>query len=65
MSTFSPTFSANPVYDTVTTVTNVSAGTIVLNGVTTNTYSTPITASGEFLGLDVNGSRKYIKIFRS
>jgi hypothetical protein len=65
MSTFSPTFSANPVYDTVTTVTNVSAGIIILNGVTTNTYSNPITASGEFLGLDVNGVRKYIKIFRN
>lgn len=65
MSTFSPTFSANSVYDTVTTVTNVSAGIIILNGVVTNTYSTPLTADGEFLGLDVNGSRKYIKIFKS
>jgi hypothetical protein len=65
MSTFSPTFSANQVYNTVTSITNVSAGTIVLNEITTNTYSNPITASGEFLGLNLNGVQKYIKIFRN
>jgi hypothetical protein len=64
MSTFSPTYSANPIYDTITSLTNVTAGKIVLNGVTTNTYSNPITASGDFLGLSINGVRKYIKIYK-
>lgn len=64
MSTFSPIFSANSVFDTVKTVSNLSAGKIVLKEVITNTYIDPITATGQFLGLDINGSRKYIKIYK-
>lgn len=64
MSTFSPTFSANSVFDTVTSLTNVTAGKIVFNGVTANTYTDPLVSDGDFLGLNVNGVRKYIKIYK-
>jgi hypothetical protein len=65
MSTFSPTYSANPIYNTVTAISSVSAGTLILNSVITNTYSNPITANGEFLKIDINGEPKYIKIFKN
>lgn len=64
MSTYSPTYSANPIYDTVTALSNVTAGKIILNGVTTNTYSDPIISNGDFLGLTLNGVRRYIKIYK-
>lgn len=62
-STFSPTFSADSTFDTTTVTNNVSADVIVLNGVTVNTYSSPITATGEFLAVKVNNVQKFIKIW--
>ena len=63
MSTFSPTFSADSTFDTTTVTNNVSSGVIVLNGVTTNTYTDPITATGEFLSIKINDVQKFVKIW--
>ena len=65
MSTYFPVLSANSIYSKITSTSGLSADVIVLHGVTTNTYSNPITATGEFLKVDVNGEPKYIKIFKN
>lgn len=64
MSTFSPTYSANPIYTTVNTASSLS-GNIVLTNMNISTYNSPVTATGEFLGININGIRKYLKIFKS
>jgi hypothetical protein len=63
--TYTPTFSANSVYNTVTVNNELSSGVITLNGITTSTYSNPITATGEFLGIKINGTQKFIKIWNN
>lgn len=63
--TFTPTFSADSTFQTTTVTNNVSSEVIVLNGIIENTYTNPITATGEFLGIDVNGTRNYIKVWQS
>lgn len=63
--TFTPTFSANSIYNTVTVNTELSSGTVILTGMTVNTYTNPITATGEFLAIKVNGVQKFVKIWNN
>jgi hypothetical protein len=65
MSTYFPVLSANSIYTKVTANESLSAGNIVLYGVNLNTYTNPITATGEFIRIDVNGQPKYIKLFKN
>jgi len=62
-STYTPTFSANPKYSATTVTNEVSAGIITLNGIVENTYTNPVTANGEFLGIKINGIQNYIKVW--
>lgn len=64
MSTLSPTYSANPIYTTVNTIYSLS-GNIVLTNMNISTYNSPVTATGEFLGININGIQKYIKVFQN
>jgi hypothetical protein len=65
MSTYFPVLSTNSIYSKVTSTTGLTAGVINLYGVVTSTYSNPITATGEFLKVDINGEPKYLKIFKN
>jgi hypothetical protein len=62
-STFTPNFYTNSTFTNTTVNSAVSARVIVLNGITTNTYSSPVTATGEFLGLNINGVQRFIKVW--
>lgn len=64
MSTLSPTYSANPIYTTVNTISGLS-GELILTNMNITTYSSPVTATGEFIGINVNGIRKYLKVFKN
>ena len=64
MRTLSPTYSANPIYSTVSTLTSLS-GNIVLTNMNISTYNSPVTATGEFIGININGERKYLKVFKN
>jgi hypothetical protein len=65
MSTYFPELSSNSIYSKITSLSGLSADTIILYGVNTPTFPNPITATGEFLKIDVNGEPKYIKIFKN